>query len=367
MASTSGQMSNVELSKFNQGNGGDTESGSVAPLVPGVDDHKTGGEVHTEEAGETEEQLKVERLEKAKEQDQEDIKPVDQTIILVHSEEAGETEEQLKARLEKTKKQLAVEQDELRVKLRLYQEEEDKSAESYYLEEIDRKLREARQREKEKKKLQQGNRKEERKLEEKPLIKRHKDTSFSEIKNLVFIENSPIHKKALEEWERKEKLFSSRVERKSTKVGNLKNEVYQLIGFFSVFQGVVLTAVSQSNLLHCNNKVYPIILSVLASAVTIAAIAQKLIQISSFQKTIYSEEASLKDAVHKSGELRLLGEEFKFAKFTKEKKIVPKRDCFGFYSSVVVVFLLAFTVLFPVSYWRILCNPGSCGTGPPPA
>lgn len=116
---------------------------------------------------------------------------------------------------------------------------------------------------------------------------------YNEIKNLVLIEESLIHKKALAEWERKEKLFTSRVERKTKKVGNLKNEVYQSIGFFSVFQGVILTAVAQSNLLHCNNWWSPILLSVLASVVTIAGVTQKLLQVSSLQKTISSEKRAL--------------------------------------------------------------------------
>ena len=117
------------------------------------------------------------------------------------------------------------------------------------------------------------------------------------MKNLVYIENSPIHKKALEDWKGKEKLFKLRVERKSSEVSSLKNEVYQLLGFFSVFQGVVLTAVAQSNLLHCNNQWSPITLSVLASVVTVCAIIQKLLQISSLLNIIHSEEKSLKVCV----------------------------------------------------------------------
>jgi hypothetical protein len=118
---------------------------------------------------------------------------------------------------------------------------------------------------------------------------------YEEIKNLLEIQKSPnpIYAKALE-WSKKETLFTSRVERKKKKVANLKNEVYQLIGFFSVFQGVLLTAVSQSSLLHCNNWWSPILLSVVASVVTISGVVQKLMQIKAFQKTIHSEEQPLK-------------------------------------------------------------------------
>jgi hypothetical protein len=119
---------------------------------------------------------------------------------------------------------------------------------------------------------------------------------YEEIKNLLEIQKSPnpIYAKALEEWSKKETLFTSRVERKKKKVANLKNEIYQLIGFFSVFQGVLLTAVSQSSLLHCNNWWSPILLSVVASVVTISGVVQKLMQIKAFQKTIHSEEQPLK-------------------------------------------------------------------------
>ncbi|KAG0621489.1 hypothetical protein M758_3G024300 [Ceratodon purpureus] len=185
---------------------------------------------------------------------------------------------------------------------------------------------------------------------------------YNEIKNLVLIEKSLIHKKALEEWTRKENLFTARVERKTKKVDSLKNEVYSLLGFFSVFQGVLLTAVSQSNLLHCNNLWSPVVLSVLASVVTIAAIAQKLYQISSLLRTISSEEQAVKDVVHRGQELRREGKNFVFAKFSKNKQKEPKKNYFWLYAGLVLSFLVLFTVAFALSHWRILCYPGSTGS-----
>lgn len=117
---------------------------------------------------------------------------------------------------------------------------------------------------------------------------------YEEIKNLLWIENHPVHKRALEEWERKINLFTARVERKKKQSGDLRNEIYNLVGFFSVFQGVLLTAVSQSNLLHCNNAWSPISLSTLASVVTIAGVWQKFRVIEDLEKTIYKEGRALK-------------------------------------------------------------------------
>ena len=61
-----------------------------------------------------------------------------------------------------------------------------------------------------------------------------------------------MHKKALKDWERKEQLLTAKIERKKKRSSNLGNDMYQLIGFFCVFQGVVLTVVAHSSLLRCN-------------------------------------------------------------------------------------------------------------------
>lgn len=118
--------------------------------------------------------------------------------------------------------------------------------------------------------------------------------SYQEIKTLLWIENSLVHSKALEEWERKSALLTARVERKRKLGLHQRNEIYNLVGFFSVFQGVLLTAVSQSNLLHCNNWWSPLTLSVLASLVTFVGVWQKFSYIWSLDKTINSEETTLK-------------------------------------------------------------------------
>ena len=49
---------------------------------------------------------------------------------------------------------------------------------------------------------------------------------------------------ALEEWEKKDELFAQRVDRNRKQSLSVKNEIYQLIGFYSVLKGVLLTAVS---------------------------------------------------------------------------------------------------------------------------
>lgn len=116
----------------------------------------------------------------------------------------------------------------------------------------------------------------------------------SEIDNVLWIKRSRRHLVALEEWEKKDELFAQRVDRKRKQSLSVKNEIYQLIGFYSVFQGVLLTAVSQSNLLHCNNWWTAFSLSAFASVVCIAGVVQKFHTIWGWEKTIGSEDIARK-------------------------------------------------------------------------
>lgn len=115
-----------------------------------------------------------------------------------------------------------------------------------------------------------------------------------EIDNVIWIKRSRRHRVALEEWEKKDELFAQRVDRKRKQSLSVKNEIYQLIGFYSVFQGVLLTAVSQSNLLHCNNWWTAFFLSAFASIVCIAGVIQKFHTILGWEKTIRSEDNARK-------------------------------------------------------------------------
>jgi len=85
-----------------------------------------------------------------------------------------------------------------------------------------------------------------------------------EVECLLQIEKDPKLNRALIDWETQFKVALSRIEKKRTRSINTKNELYQLIGFYSVFQGVVLTAVAQKNLIRCSQSWGPASLSLLA-------------------------------------------------------------------------------------------------------
>ena len=71
------------------------------------------------------------------------------------------------------------------------------------------------------------------------------------------------------------------------------------------------------------------------------------------------------DVVKLEWTLRREGPDFVFAQFAKPKEVGPRQDrIFWLYSGIIILFLATFSVVFPVSYWRILCHPGSSPGGP---
>jgi hypothetical protein len=131
--------------------------------------------------------------------------------------------------------------------------------------------------------------------------------SEAEVRNIIWIKMGPeglkgvdgdkkhvLYRVALEHWEEKEKLLSTKLEKNTNLIMSVRNEIYQLIGFYSVFQGVLLTAVAQSNLLHCNNWWSVFTLSALASFVTVYGVLQKFDTLLRLEDVIGAERISLK-------------------------------------------------------------------------
>jgi preprotein translocase subunit SecB len=76
----------------------------------------------------------------------------------------------------------------------------------------------------------------------------------------------------LEDWESSSELFKKRLDTYKKDQNVLRNEIYQGVGFFSAFQGLLLTAVAQSTLLSCKNLIFPFLLSAIATVTTVALV-----------------------------------------------------------------------------------------------
>ena len=118
---------------------------------------------------------------------------------------------------------------------------------------------------------------------------------YDEVTRLLWIKKDKVCKTALKEWDRKTELLAARVDRREKYIADLKNEIYQLIGFFSAFQGLVLTAVTQltqTNSNHCGKVWSPVVLSGLAWIVAAVGVGQKFYSINRIQIDNRSEGRS---------------------------------------------------------------------------
>ncbi|CAM6066781.1 unnamed protein product [Sphagnum tenellum] len=200
-----------------------------------------------------------------------------------------------------------------------------------------------------------------------------------EIRNLLGIRGEAVThetlcKVALEEWQNNAVLFGNRVDKRKKESRNIRNEVYQVVGFFSAFQGLLLTAVAQSNLLHKNNRAFPLALSAFATVLTVLGVGQKNRQIRELSKTIKDEDPTRKVFLARVRKLKQQGIEFSFQGCADEEDqqvkakhaklaTAPKGACATFlgllisYEVGVVVAIILFGGLCLVAMNQILCNP----------
>ncbi len=127
----------------------------------------------------------------------------------------------------------------------------------------------------------------------------HMSKLETEFRNLLVFSNLPVTKAnlcrvALEDWQSSAELMGKRVEKRQKEIRSIRNEIYQVVGFYSAFQGLLLTAIAQSSLLHWNNRGYPLALSAFATGIAATGVVQKNMIIRDWKKTIASENPARK-------------------------------------------------------------------------
>ncbi|CAM6012457.1 unnamed protein product [Sphagnum balticum] len=180
------------------------------------------------------------------------------------------------------------------------------------------------------------------------------------------IEKDKKLKLTLRAWEEQYKITRERVEKKSTRAINVKNEFYQLIGYYSVFQGVVLTAVAQSSTIFCKQSWGPASLSLLATIVTVLGVHFKLIDYTSIKIALDQEIKDSKVLHEQISELKARGKKFDF-KWLKEKLIskekytdkarIRRQKLEKRYYWAVIAALLLFSVIILLCCIIVLCDP----------
>jgi hypothetical protein len=191
-----------------------------------------------------------------------------------------------------------------------------------------------------------------------------------EFRNLMAFRGLPNTKEnlcrvAMEDWQSSAELMGKRMEKREKEIRSIRNEIYQVVGFYSAFQGLLLTAIAQSNLLHWNNRGYPLALSAFATGIAATGVVQKNMIIRDWKKTIASENPARKGLIRRVDKLRTEGIEFRFQDVYDEEVKKKKQETmlnmlFSLlftYDSLVVATLITFGVLCGASMLQILRHP----------
>ncbi|KAG0564304.1 hypothetical protein KC19_8G099900 [Ceratodon purpureus] len=177
-------------------------------------------------------------------------------------------------------------------------------------------------------------------------------------------DKNSLYKRALEDWQLKQKDFAIKVSRRENKSIDLTTQIFNIIGWYAVFQGVVLTAVSQlsqsnqvGTLPMCKKIWFPITLTGFATLVTTGGILYKFRGLQELQVTILAEKQARIELEKRVSNLRREGPlNFRFREHTNNSLRNLKPRSFLINSIPVVLSLLIFTFLFIMSYFVILCN-----------
>jgi hypothetical protein len=100
-----------------------------------------------------------------------------------------------------------------------------------------------------------------------------------------------VAQEALTEWTTQVKVLEGKLSRRTKRLDCLTNEIYQLVGLYSVFVGVVFSAV-QADRVKCQHIWSPIVLCLLPCIIIVHIIDKKLIDIRRIREEITVDESS---------------------------------------------------------------------------
>lgn len=180
----------------------------------------------------------------------------------------------------------------------------------------------------------------------------------------MWIKGNTYYKEALDDWEQQKRLFGGKLERWEKRAEELTNQVYNVVGFFSVFQGVILTSVTQLNSQAtatpprplCNKVWYPLVLSLLAALAAGIGIGLKFVALEKADRSIQTFKRRIVEAERREALLQKLGARFAFKSLPLERSPSPPTLGRLFRRIAVIVGLIVFTGFFCLSYFAILCD-----------
>lgn len=176
--------------------------------------------------------------------------------------------------------------------------------------------------------------------------------------------------RSLEELEKERENLVNINARQESRIDKLQSKVNQLIGFYLVLQGVILTAIAQGSFLRCHNWWLPFSLSFIAAVAIILTVLHMLlnrsrckleleinrVQAEKLEHRIMAKKRPARGILRIEQEPQLEGA----GHFDNwESKLVR-----SIYPTIVMVILFTFTTLMLIGCKRVLCSPGPPADGP---
>jgi hypothetical protein len=185
------------------------------------------------------------------------------------------------------------------------------------------------------------------------------------VENLLWIKENTFYKVALVDWKEQLNSQGKKISESEKREGEVVNEIYNLIGFFSVFQGVILTAVTQVTQTTqssptprplCGKVWFPALLSGLAAIAAVSGIGLKFRHLYEVKKEIFKCRQLQWALEGKKSKLERNAKDFLFLEAKKRKEFQFDAEYLLPKSLAVVAGVIVFTVVLIVSYVVIMCD-----------
>eukprot|EP00262_Sarcandra_glabra_P001387 TRINITY_DN1148_c0_g3_i1.p1 TRINITY_DN1148_c0_g3~~TRINITY_DN1148_c0_g3_i1.p1 ORF type:complete len:215 (-),score=18.06 TRINITY_DN1148_c0_g3_i1:189-794(-) len=167
----------------------------------------------------------------------------------------------------------------------------------------------------------------------------------------------------LRELKESDKEFGNINDRQERRVLVLETKLYNLANFYLVFQGVVLTAISQASSLKCDKWWIPFLLSLMTALLNGSAFAytfikcvrtKKQLEINQSERRLFQQYIeSLENGRSNSVNWEQLNKEY-----TELKGVTPDHSKWRNIIAIIfiVIFFAAFTILMLVACRAVLCD-----------
>ena len=183
---------------------------------------------------------------------------------------------------------------------------------------------------------------------------------------IMSIEKSPAHKELRNIWSVDRKAFEAQKWDQEEEARQLRAEVYHVTSMALIFQGVIFTAISQTNLLHCSLVWSPISLSVIVGLGSMIAVADKIYELGIVKNEINRTDAninalvSMLDRLDKEG--AGLDPSVRPSADVNDDPKAGSKEVTSWYGLSAQFFLFFFSLIISVFSQRTLChNCKSCG------